>query len=125
MSNGVRITRSDRRKLQQLIRETPDRADELVRAVATEMVGDIVTSFGTSPAPAGSPPGVDTGDLRASIRFEPDGKMRALIHDGVEYGVYQELGTETVAARPFMNPVFERWRQRKFGQFVRDFGVYE
>lgn len=123
--DGVRIVRSDRTKLQQLIREVPERADQLLRGVATEMVGDIVQSFGTSPAPAGDPPGVVSGDLRASIRFAPDGRLRYLVHDGVEYGAYLELGTERMAARPFINPVFEEWRQRKFGEFARDFGVYE
>lgn len=147
MTDGVRIVRSDRRKLQQLIRETPGKADELLRAAATEMVGDIVESFGTgvtmgavgrdargrftkrertsTPSKPGDPPNVQTGELRASIRAAPDGKLRVLIHDGVEYGAYLELGTNRMAARPFINPVFEEWRQGKFGRFVRDFGVYD
>lgn len=116
----------DTRVLQQLIRTTPQRADALLRAVATEIVGDIVQSFGTSPSPAGGPPGVDTGALRASMAWTPDpaAAHRLFVHDGVVYGVWLELGTERMAARPFVAPVFEEWRQRKFADFARKFGVF-
>ncbi len=29
------------------------------------------------------------------------------VHDGVEYGVYHELGTHKIGARPFMTPAVE------------------
>jgi hypothetical protein len=29
------------------------------------------------------------------------------VHDGVEYGVYHELGTHRISARPFMVPAVE------------------
>lgn len=147
MTDGVRIVRSDRRKLQQLIRDVPGNADALLRGAATEMVGDVQESFGagvtfgavgrdargrftkrertSTPSKPGDPPNVQSGDLRGSIRFSRDGTLRYLVHDGVEYGAFLELGTDRMAARPFINPVFEEWRQRKFGQFARDFGVYE
>lgn len=125
MANGVRITRDDRRKLHALIRNTPQKADELLRAVAEEMVGDIKLSFGTSPSAPGDPPGVDTGALRASMGWSPDGKLRILIHDGVVYGIWLEMGTSKMAARPFITPQFEEWRARKFGKFARQFGVFD
>ena len=124
MTDGITITRSDRRTLHALIRQTPERVDALGRAVATAMVGEMVESFGTSPAPAGGPPGVDTGALRASVGWVAEGERRWLLHDGVEYGVYQELGVGDLPARPWMTPVFEAWRQRRFGQFAREFGVF-
>lgn len=147
MASGVQIVRSDRTKLQQLIRQTPGRADALLRGAATEMVGDIKESFGagvafgevgrdsrgrftkrertSAPSTPPNPPNVQSGDLRASIRYSRDGKLRFLIHDGVIYGVFHELGTDRLPARPFINPVFEEWRARKFGEYARDFGVYE
>lgn len=130
--------RVNKRKLEQLIRTTPERADAMLRGAATEIVSDIVLSFGTSPggetyqrgsvthvaSREGYPPNVDTGALRASMRWAKDGDMRYLIHDGVVYGLMLEMGTERMAARPFVTPVFEKWRQGEFARFVRDFGVF-
>jgi hypothetical protein len=87
------------------------------------MTNEIVESFGASPSPPGDPPGVDTGALRASMRWASVGEASAVIHDGVEYGVHLELGTERMPARPFVAPVFERWRRGAFAQFARDFGI--
>lgn len=123
MSSGLRITRNDRRVLQRLIQETPEKANAALRGAATEMVGDIVSSFGTSPSAPGDPPGVDTGTLRASIRWTPDGAQRIVIHDGVEYGVFLEAGTERMASRPFVAPVFEAWRNGLLRRFLVDFGI--
>lgn len=130
--------RLNKRKLEQLIRTTPTRADQLVRAAATEMVGDIVTSFNTSPpgetyvrgsvshvaSQEGYPPNVDTGALRASIQWTAAGPMKVFIHDGVIYGLMLEIGTDNMGPRPFITPVFEAWRQGKFVQFARQFGVF-
>lgn len=129
--------RLDKRKLELLIRQTPERADAFLRALATEMTSDVVSSFGSSPSgnvyrrggithvasQPGYPPNVDTGALRASIRWSPAGRLRILIHDAVEYGVYLELGTSSMAARPFMAPVFAAWRSR-VGSFARSWGLF-
>lgn len=122
-SSGVRITKNDRRKLQQIIRDTPRKADELVRGAAQEMTNEIVLSFGVSPSAPGDPPGVDTDTLRGSMDWTPDGQFRALIHDGTEYGIYLEDGTENMAPRPFINPVFDDWRRRQFALFAVEFGI--
>jgi HK97 gp10 family phage protein len=130
--------RVNKRKLEQLIQTTPGRANQLLRGAATEIVGDIVLSFGTSPdgreyqrggvthiaSQPGYPPNVDTGTLRASMRWEQESPLRMVIHDGVLYGIFLEYGTEKMEARPFVTPVFEQWRQRKFREFARDFGVF-
>ncbi len=130
--------RLNKRKLEQLIQTTPARANQLLRGAATEIVGDIVLSFGTSPdgreyqrggvthiaSQEGFPPNIDTGALRASIRWAEESPLRMVIHDGVLYGILLEQGTERMRARPFITPVFEQWRQRKFREFARDFGVF-
>lgn len=118
----MRVTK-DTRVLQRLIRETPERADDLLRAAAEEIKNDIVLSFTVSPSSPGEPPGVDSDALRGSMRSKPDGRMRYLVMDGVEYGVYLELGTEKMAARPFVAPMFEEWRRRKFTAFAKAFGL--
>ncbi len=118
--------RKDTQVLQRLIRETPGKTDALLRGAGQEIVNEIVLSFSpTSPSAPGTPPGVDSGELRASMTATPDGPGRVLVHDGVAYGVYQELGTEKMPARPFVSPIFERWRQGEFARFARDFGILD
>jgi hypothetical protein len=125
MSNsGVRWTRKDTSVLKRLIRETPERVDAVLRGIATEIVSDIVVSFPASPSPEGGPPGVDTGTLRASIRWTPEGN-KIYVHDGVEYGVHLEMGTERMGARPFVAPQFESWTPARVKQYLLDTGVFK
>ncbi len=51
---------------------------------------------------------VDTGALKNSIHTLRVGKRLWRVEDGVEYGIYQELGTYKMAAHPFMSPAAER-----------------
>lgn len=115
----------DKRKLQDLIRSTGNLADEALSVVAEEMRNEIVESFNTSPSgrtyrrgrkyhtasQAGYPPNVDTGQLKASIRARRTGKLKYRIEDGVQWGIYMELGTQRIQKRPFVRPVFEEWGQ--------------
>ena len=50
---------------------------------------------------------VDTSALRNSINTEKKGESEYWVQDGVEYGVFQELGTSKMAAHPFMVPAME------------------
>lgn len=109
--------------LQRVMRETPEKAERWLDGVAENMVTDIKLSFGESPSPAGGPPGVDTGALRASIRWEKTGAMERRIMDGVEYGVLLEDGTEHIAPRPFMGPVFARWQRRVESDAKKNLGI--
>lgn len=118
----------DNSKLRQLIATSPALFDAYLRGVAEEMVSDIKLSLqDTSPGEVqerhnpqryviaslpGDPPNVDRGFLIGSIRVVPDGAMRYLIQDGVEYGLGLELGTAEMAARPFVRPVFTHWGKK-------------
>jgi hypothetical protein len=139
---GLTITRVDLRRMQQIARDLPDALDDALNATAHEALAEIVLSFGSGPAgrtythegvshvasSPGHPPNVDTGALRASMRAEKTGSLEYQVMDGVEYGVYLELGTERMAARPFVTPVIEQMRQGEFGRMMRryleDTGVW-
>lgn len=115
----------DNAKLQQLARTAPELVDTWLRGVAEQMRTEIVTSFNTSPpgraydrgsvthvaSQPGYPPNIDTGALRASIIAKRMGLFHYRIQDGVEYGVNLELGIGP-APRPFVRPVFDRWRRQ-------------
>lgn len=133
MARRQPAVRIDDRELVKMINQSDEKAEQWLDSVAESIVGDIVTSFGSSPpgrtyrrgggkthtaSQAGNPPNVDTGALRASIRWERDGRKRRKIMDGVEYGIHLEDGTETIAARPFIEPVFRAWEE-KIGEDAR------
>jgi len=123
----------DKRQLQRLIKNLGKEADAALAAVAQEMTNDIQLSFGTSPPgrshKRGSithtasqpdyPPNVDTGQLRASMRWKKISVLRYLITDGVEYGIFLEVGTARIAKRPFVRPVFESWAGGRLAEFLR------
>ena len=47
---------------------------------------------------------VDTGALKNSINTKRQKRHEWRVQDGVEYGIYQELGTSRMAPHPFMVP---------------------
>ena len=70
----------------------------------------IVNTYGTAMAgKAATLAPVDTGSLRQTLNDEShmSGAAKYTIQDGVEYGVYQELGTSRMAAQPFLIPAIE------------------
>lgn len=131
MSLKMTIDTSMMTKIRQAL---PEQISALLRGAANEMVSDMKMSMGTSPAGAtykhgnvshvasapGYPPNPDTGALRASINFYPESNTRVVIADGVEYGLYLEIGTERIEPRPFVVPVFTLWSQGKFADFARN-----
>jgi hypothetical protein len=57
--------------------------------------------------------------MRASIHWTPDGNLQWRVGDGIEYGADLEFGTPTIAARPWLTPVFMDWVTRKFANYVK------
>jgi len=53
---------------------------------------------------------IDMARLEQLMRKIPDKAVR-ILHDGTDYGKYQELGTTKMAAHPFMTPAAEAVRQ--------------
>lgn len=50
---------------------------------------------------------VDTGNLKNSIQAEMESDLTAVVSVGADYGIYVEMGTHKMAARPFMVPAAE------------------
>lgn len=90
----------DARKLRKIIADLKPGADRILRTSAFTIEGG---------AKQRAP--VATGALRASIHTEPKGPLFYRVTDGVEYGVFQELGTHRMAAQPFMVPAVEEERK--------------
>lgn len=69
-------------------------------------------SFGGSgrphvPSAPGSPPNVDTGRLRSSITHDLSVDAQGIVArvgTDVEYGLYLEVGTSKMEARPYLRP---------------------
>lgn len=74
------------------------------RALAS--IAEAVQAQAVSRAP------VATGALKNSIATEQKSRFLYWVADGVEYGIYQELGTSRMAAQPFMVPAVENVRRQ-------------
>ncbi len=115
----------DTKVMRKIAQQTPDRIGQFLDAVAISIKDDVRQSFPRmSPSPAGGPPGIVSTALLESINWEPEGKFRRVIHDGVLYGIVHEVGMGNHPARPFMTPVFKAWEQ-EFGPFAVNFGLIQ
>ena len=88
-----------------------DRITEQMKPKAAKIVntyGQAITGEAAQNAP------LDTGALRNSITSESQmtDELTFTVQDGVEYGIFQELGTSKMAAQPFLIPALEHWAQR-------------
>ena len=124
---------SDTSGFDSILRNSGRNHNAWIRAVATEMVGDIKLSYNTSPAGrkykrgrkyhtasvAGYPPNVDRGTLRASITSRMIGEATAEISSDQEHAVYMEFGTENIAKRPHFRPVILAWQSKIEQHYIR------
>ena len=102
----------DTAALDKIIAESKPKAAEIVHKYGIVITGD---------AAKGAP--VDTGALRNSITSESGmtGELEFTVSDGVEYGIFQELGTHKMGAHPFMVPALEKWADRFIKAFAELF----
>jgi HK97 gp10 family phage protein len=87
-------------KMDEILQQMPGRVTDIIRRTGLAVMGKAM-----SLAP------VDTGALKNSIHLEITSPASAIVADGVEYGIYQELGTYKMAAHPFLVPALESERQ--------------
>ena len=91
----------DTRRLDDIINNLPERGSMIVRTGAFQ-----VQAKAKMLAP------VDPGALKSSLQAEEkDNPLHWWVHDGVEYGIFQELGTSRMAAHPFLIPAVESIRR--------------
>jgi HK97 gp10 family phage protein len=88
----------DTKKLDEILQNLRPKAGQIV-----EKWGTKITSDAAKMAP------VDTGTLRNSLLSESRMREQLLfiLQDGVEYGIFQELGTSRMSAQPFVVPSIE------------------
>ena len=100
MNGGVRL---DTAKLDAMIANARPKASMIVQTFGVAIAGA---------AAQGAP--VDTSALRNSIPSEShmETDLLYIVQDGVEYGIFQELGTSKMAAQPFLIPAVEAFTQR-------------
>lgn len=79
------------------------RAKERIALVLAKLAQDFAAGWKTNIVAVGS---VDTGAYLNSVIAEPDGEDGWIVHDGVDYGVFNEFGTYKMAARPAAQPAF-------------------
>ena len=89
--------RLDTAKLDRIIATFPKESEQVVKSGALAVQG-----LAANAAP------VDTGALRNSIKATRKDDLLWWVHDGEDYGIYQELGTSRMSAHPFMVPAVER-----------------
>ena len=118
MSIRVKIKRND---LMRVKKAAPKKADAALNALTAEGLAYVVNSFGVSPSPVGSPPGVDTGTLKNAMHWRKRKNLLYAIVSGVDYAAPLEFGTSRMGARPFMGPM-AKWLElqvpRVFDEFL-------
>jgi hypothetical protein len=66
----------------------------------------------------GEPPAVQTGQLRASITHIRPAPLVRFVGTNVKHGLFTEVGTSRMAARPWLRPAFER-NKDKLARFMK------
>lgn len=104
-------------KIPQLLDHLKLRASVVIRKTALDVDATAKQSFtgpktgtqyGDHQASApGEPPAIDTGTLQNSISVETESALEARVIVGAEYGLYLEMGTVFMEARPFLGPAFD------------------
>lgn len=93
-------------------------ADKRLDVLCEKIVTDIKRDMGrpktgkpgrqTTASREGESPAVQTGHLRRSLTHYRVDKGKQRLGTGVEYGLYLELGTNKMKARPWLRPALQR-----------------
>lgn len=114
MTTQVGSVKIDTRELDKITAEIQPKASRVVNKYGLAITNTAATKH---------PWKLRTGALTNSILSESrmEGDMTFIIQDGVEYGVFLELGTSKMAAFPFLLPAVEAWRQKFLDAFAELF----
>ncbi len=98
----------DKRVLDKMIRETPERASAVVRKLALDIQAKWITNMSAvSPSSPGQPPAVVTGNLKNSSSVGMRDRFTAEFRVGAEYIEPLEFGSINMSPRPSVVPAFE------------------
>jgi hypothetical protein len=119
MAENVRL---DKSVLDNILRIAPQKAADAVESTAREGQAYVMSSFGKdgSPSSPGGVPGIDLGNLKASIEVQPTGELQRAITANTDYALPLEVGTSKMAARPFMLPM-SVWLQGRIPDIFEHF----
>lgn len=87
----------DDRQLRAIARRVNPRAEEIVSRLAYAVEAQWKVNIQRWPV-------VDTGAFVNSVHAHQKSRLKWWVSDGVEYGIYQELGTSRLRARPSLVP---------------------
>ncbi len=118
MTLKVSVKGMDRlaRKLQRLQRDQRRALAEAVEESAEELrdeLKDVLGREGAGASAPGTPPQSDTGRLADSLFVEIDADgLGARVGSDLDYAAHLEFGTTKMAARPWLQPTFERMKPK-------------
>jgi len=105
----------DTRALDIMLAKVPGNTEQIVEQAARAVAAEAQKNIRGWPL-------IDTGALLNSIEAEPKKRGVWIVHDGVEYGVYWELGHKNIflrryARKPFLGPAIA-FVSAKFTQLI-------
>ena len=109
MPTSIGSIKLDTKRLDEIARKLGTNADSAVKSIAFQIEGIAKTL-----AP------VDTGALKGSLHSERIQEALWWVGDGVDYGIYQELGTYKMAAHPFLIPACETVSRQIGAEFEKE-----
>lgn len=115
-SGGYIDVKLNTKRLDEMLRENPDKAAKATEIAADLVVNDIRGHWsGSSPSSPGNAPAVVSGALDASINSEKvsgGNHPVYVVTAGAEHAGYLEKGTKNMAKRPFIYPAVRRMRNK-------------
>jgi HK97 gp10 family phage protein len=90
------------RRLEAAAIDVQDHAKRLLSTSGTAPRKGGGRKYGASRSAPGEPPYKQTGRLRMSIAREMVGQTTARVGTNIKYGLYLELGTRSMSARPWL-----------------------
>jgi len=106
------MTKLDTRMLDAIAAGLDMKTDDVLQSVAFQVEAEAKKRAPRDPQrPPMNPAVPTTGALKNGIHTEKKKPRLYWVADSVNYGIFQELGTSRMQARPFMIPAVEKVRQ--------------
>ena len=103
------MTKIDTRVLDAIAKGLDKNSDQVLRSVAFQVEAEAKPRAPRDPErPPIDPSAPTTGALKSGIHVVKKKLGLYWVQDSVNYGIYQELGTYKMRARPFMKPAVEK-----------------